>query len=140
MERIVIDTNVFISSLRSANGASYRLLRLMEKGSYEFAVSVPLVTEYEDVAKKQITDLSLNKSDIETLIDNVCSLAIRQKIFFLWRPFLKDPKDDHVLEVAVSSNSKYIITFNTKYFGQVERFGIEAITPQEFLQRIGEIK
>ena len=32
----------------------------------------------------------------------------KHDIFYLWRPILKDPKDDHVLELAVKSNSQFI--------------------------------
>ena len=56
------------------------------------------------------------------------------EIFYLWRLFLKDQKDDLVLEVAVKSQSKYIITFNQKDFKGAERFGIEVLTPYAFLK------
>ena len=62
------------------------------------------------------------------------------EIFFLWRPFLKDPKDDMVLELAVEAEVEYIVTHNLKDFNGVEHFGIKAITPKEFLQIIGEIR
>ena len=60
-----------------------------------------------------------------------------RKIFFLWRPFLKDPKDDLVLEVAVESQSEYIITFNTKDFKGCDKFGIAVVTPQEYITMRG---
>ena len=37
-----------------------------------------------------------------------------RRIFFLWRPFLKDPKDDMVLELAVEAEVEYIVTHNLK--------------------------
>jgi len=57
----------------------------------------------------------------------------------LWRPFLRDAKDDFVLELAIESNSKYIITYKVKDFKGIDEFGIKAITPKEFLNIIGEI-
>ena len=72
-------------------------------------------------------------------IDYLCASAVRQKIYFLWRPFLKDPKDDMVLELAVASGSRYIITFNKNDFKGVDKFGILAVTPKEFLHIKGEI-
>ncbi|MBF0231380.1 MAG: PIN domain-containing protein [Desulfamplus sp.] len=84
--RIVIDTNVFISALRSKRGASYK-----------------------------------------------------REIFYLWRPILKDPNDDMVLELAVESESDYILTYNKKDFLQSISFGIERLTPKEFLEILGEL-
>ena len=59
-----------------------------------------------------------------------------QKIYFLWRPFLKDPKDDHVLEVAIASQTKTIVTHNIKDFKGSEQFGIRAISPKDLLKEI----
>ena len=59
---------------------------------------------------------------------------------YLWRPTLRDPKDDFVLELAVESNCDYIVTFNKKDFVEAENFDIKAITPSDFLRVIGEIK
>jgi predicted nucleic acid-binding protein len=60
-------------------------------------------------------------------------------LFFLWRPYLKDPEDDMVLELAVTANCDFIVTYNIKDFKGAEEFGVEVITPQEFLERIGEL-
>ena len=66
-------------------------------------------------------------------MDYILSKSSIREIFFLWWPYLRDAKDDMVLEVAVESRSKYIITFNKRDFKGIERFGIEAVTPQEFM-------
>ena len=58
--------------------------------------------------------------------------------FFLWRPWLNDPNDDMVLELAVASMSKYIITYNLKDFKNIRSFGIEAIPPKRFLEILEE--
>jgi len=57
----------------------------------------------------------------------------------LWRPYLRDPKDEFVLELAVAANCEYIISFNKKDFRGTEKFGIEVVTPAEFLKYIGAI-
>ena len=137
--RIVLDTNVLISALRSRNGASFRLLRLVGQERFELFVSVPLVLEYECTAKRQSRSLGLLHSDIDDILDHLCQVSEHRKIFFLWRPFLKDPKDDMVLELAVESEVDFIVTHNLRDFVGVEQFGISAITPQEFLRKIGEI-
>lgn len=45
-----------------------------------------------------------------------------------------------LLELAVKSGARYIVTYNQRDFAGCERFGIEALTPAAFLQRIGELR
>ena len=135
--RIVLDTNIVVSALRSKRGASYRLLMQLDRGIYEPAVSVSLVLEYESAAKRLLNQSRLKIHDIETVIDFLCSVAAPVKIFYLWRPFLRDPKDDMVLEVAVAANCSHIVTFNINDFYGAEQFGVRVVTPQKFLVEIG---
>lgn len=136
---IVIDTNVFLAALRSTRGASYRLMMLIDSDLFEPAVSVALLLEYESVAKRHGRQTGLAASDVEDILDFVCSVAAQCKIFYLWRPALKDPKDDMVLELAVAAGCEYIVTFNVGDFAGSERFGVGIATPQEFLAIIGEL-
>ena len=137
--RVVIDTNVLVAALRSKRGVAYRLLLLMDSEAFEICVSVPLVLEYESAAKRQAKHSRLTARDVDAIIDYICSVATAKKIFYLWRPVLKDCKDDMVLELAVAAGCEYVITFNTSDFAGAERFGIKIVTPREFLQVIGEL-
>jgi len=137
--QIVIDTNVFVASLRSQYGASYKLFMLLGSGKFEANLSVPLAIEYEEAAKALIGKTALKTRDIDDILDYVCSVANRRKIFYLWRPFLKDPEDDMVLELAVSAGCDVIVTYNKIDFQGVEQFGIRALTAKEFLKEIGEL-
>ena len=137
--RIVIDTNVLVAALRSRRGASYKLLKLIDSGKFDFSVSVPLVLEYESVAKRLVGKTPLTVSDIDDILDYLCATATRREVFFLWRPFLNDPKNDMVLELAVAADCDYIVTFNSRDFVGVEQFGLQPITPQAFLKEIGEL-
>ena len=130
--RIILDTNVVISALRSRKGTSFALLQQIHRPEIEIAVSVPLVLEYEKVTREHQNELIFSREDIATLIDYLCSIAIRQKIYYLWRPRLRDAADEMVLEVAVAAHCDYIITFNKKDFAGSEQFGVFAITPKEF--------
>lgn len=138
--QVVIDTNVVISALRSQYGASYKLLMLLEKANFETNLSVPLLLEYEDVSKRQAEELELSEKTIDNILDYLCTVSRRWKIHYLWRPLLKDPQDDMVLELAVASKSEAIITYNKGDFSGVEQFGVRLITPQELLVELGEIK
>ena len=138
--QIVVDTNVLLSALRSNQGASFLLLTLIGRSNlFDINLSVPLVLEYEDVAKRPGLVPNLSERDVDDVLDYLCSVAHRHTIFFLWRPFLKDPKDDMVLELAVEAQCDYIVTFNRKDFAGSEKFGITVLTPQEFLRKIGII-
>ncbi len=137
MYSVVVDTNVFLAALKSSRGASYRLLMLMGTGAFTVNISVPLVLEYEDVAKRYLQTTALYVQDLENILDYICAVAARQNIYYLWRPFLRDAQDDMLLELAVAASCQFIITFNHKDFVGVEQFGIGCITPKMFLQMIG---
>jgi putative PIN family toxin of toxin-antitoxin system len=136
--KIVLDTNIIYSAVRSKRGMSYRLLSKIDEQKYKIQISVPLILEYEDVLKRNLTNLILTESDIDDLIDYLCKVGEKRKIYYLWRPVLKDIKDDFILELAVESESDYIITYNIKDFKAAENFNIKVITLKEFLTKLGE--
>lgn len=98
---------------------------------------MPLVLEYKAVATRFIGEIPLTETDIDAVIDYLCAVANYKQIFYLWRPFLADPGDDMVLELAVVANCEFIVTYNLKDFRGGERFGIQIITPKAFLEQIG---
>jgi putative PIN family toxin of toxin-antitoxin system len=137
--QVVIDTNVIISGLRSRRGSAFQLLNLVDTGRFNIHLSVPLVLEYQDVLLRELSNLYINATEVEQFLEFYCLAATKHRIFFLWRPYLPDPKDDMVLELAVAGECDSIVTFNTRDFVGVERFGIRAIKPAEFLKSIGAL-
>lgn len=137
--QIVIDTNVIIAALRSKRGASNLLLRLLDVGDWKAHISVPLIFEYEEVCYRLSASLGLNTEQINDFLDYLCSVCKHHKIFYLWRPYLKDADDDFLLDLAVEAGVDFIITFNKKDFIGVEKFAIEVLTPKEFLQKTGDL-
>ena len=135
--KIIIDSNVILSGLKSKNGYSFKLLKQIPNNKFKVAISVPLILEYESLLMSNIKTLGLNKKDINDFINYICKISEHTKIYYLWRPFLKDPYDDHLLEVAVASSSNYIITFNIKDFINIEQFGIKALKPKDFIKISG---
>jgi len=136
---IVIDTCVFISALRSRQGASFKLLSVLGNEEIDLYLSVPLILEYEAVAKRMSRTIGLTHSDIEDIIDYLCAIGKHRQVHYLWRPNLKDPGDDLILELAVESECNYIVTYNIKDFVGSEKFQVEVVTPQKLLRIIGEI-
>jgi putative PIN family toxin of toxin-antitoxin system len=137
--RIVIDTNVLVAALRSRRGASYKLLMLLGGERFAVSISVPLVLEYEDAAKRLIGAAAWSESDFHDILDYICAVADHQEVHYLWRPFLKDADDDMVLEAAVAAGCDFIVTYNKADFRHVERFGLRVVTAKEFLEEIGEL-
>ena len=136
---IVLDTNVLIAGLRSRNGTSFQLLSLIGESAFELNVSVPLVLEYEEVAKRESRALGLTHAEIDDVLDYLCAVATHREIYFLWRPVLRDAADDMVLEVAVEASCDFVVTHNGRDFVGAERFGIRVLTRGEFLKRIGGV-
>jgi len=138
--RVILDTNVLVSALRSAMGASYAIVSQLPSARFQIALTVPLYLQYQDVlTRPQHMTGASTRDDILNFLRYLCSIAHRQRVFFLWRPWLKDPKDDMVLEAAVASHSRYIITHNLRDFtgsGIEEYFGILPMRPREFLHRL----
>ena len=92
--------------------------------------------EYEDVLKRNQTVLGLSGQEIESILNYFCLIGEHHKIYFLWRPFLADPKDDHLLELAIASGTRRIVTFNQKDFKGSDKFGINTISPKEIMEEI----
>lgn len=135
---IVVDTNVLISAQRSRRGASGKLLSLLGTDHFEVHLSVALALEYEDVLMRYRVELGLTQDDVTDLVDAICALSTPHEIYYLWRPYLRDLGDEFVLDLAVTAGCGYIVTFNQRHFAGVERFGIQVLTPGEFLKVIGE--
>ena len=140
LPKVVMDTNVLVSALRSSRGASFKLLSLIDAGKFSLCISVPLVLEYEAAIKKQARATGLTVADLDAVIDYICHVAEHYKVYYLWRPFLRDPKDDMVLELAVSSGADAVVTYNKADFKGIEQFGVKIVSPKDFLKQIGELK
>lgn len=137
--RAVIDTNVLVSAFRSRRGASYKLISLLPSNKFSIVISAPLVLECEGVLRRGDLPAEISEKDIGDFIDFLCYVGFRQDIFFLWRPFLPDPSDDLVLEVAVAASCHASITYNKRHFSGAEKFGLRIVDPKEFLRDIGGI-
>ena len=134
---MVLDTNVLVAGLRSRRGASFRLLELVGADAVRPVLSVPLVLEYEAVLKRQAKVLGLTPRAIDGLLDDLCLLSEHHVVYYLWRPTLRDPSDEMVLELAVAAGCPHIVTHNVRDFAGSERFGVEPYTPQQWLTKTG---
>jgi predicted nucleic acid-binding protein len=136
--QIVIDTNVLVAAARSNAGASFELLRLFAAGDarWQWNISTALLLEYEAVLKREQHRQGRSLAVVDRFLDDVAARANRHAIFYLIRPFLADPDDELILELALASASSYIVTHNRGDFRDAERFGIKVLVPGEFLRTI----
>ena len=133
---VVLDTNVVVSALRSQQGAAFRVLATVGGDRFDIAISVPIVVEYEAALVAQRVP-EIGEGDIRTVLDYLCDVGHQQEVFFLWRPTLRDPNDDMVLELAVAAQCAAVVTYNVRDFQGSERFGVEVWTPADLLRKVG---
>lgn len=137
--KLVLDTSVMVAALRSPSGASAELLRMARHNHFEVLISVGMILEYEAVLKRleHLVVAGLSGPDIDDLLDAFCIFAKPITNHFRWRPALRDPDDDLVLETAVNGLADLIVTFNLADFESATiRFGILVCQPSEALRRV----
>jgi len=135
---VVIDTNVIVAGLIGGKGPNREILRYCFKGKLQPYIGVALYNEYQDLlSRKNIQALCKQSSvTLAEFLDDFSSICMPVDVWFLWRPNLNDEADNHVLELAVAANVRYIVTNNIKDFAQAELklAGYEVITPPELLR------
>lgn len=137
--RLVLDTDVIVAALRSPSGASAAILLAALEGCVTLLANVPLVIEYEATCSRleHRQAAGLSEAEARQFLDAVAALIEPVNTYFLWRPQLRDPADEMVLEAAVNGNAFAIVTFNFKDYGNTpQQFGVELLKPREALARI----
>ncbi len=137
--RLVLDTNIVVAAMRSPSGASAALLREARHGRIQVLANVALAIEYEAVCRLAEHQLAsgLDDADITTFLDAVIAMVEPVDTHFMWRPQLRDPADEFVLEAAVNGGAAAIVTFNLRDFGTAPLgFGISVLKPADALKRI----
>ena len=122
MMLVTLDTNIIYQALKSASGASFFILQQVRERKIQIALSVSLFEEYEDVLKreKSLKNFGLDIEDIDKFLRFIAYVGKPYTIYYLFRPNLKDEKDNMVVELAVTSQSDYIVTSNIKDFKNAE--------------------
>ncbi len=137
--RIVLDTNIVVAGLRSPNGASAALIEKALRREFVIVLSVALALEYEAACCEPQHRIAsgLSEAQVRVVVTVLCSVAEPAVPWFLWRPQLRDPADEMVLETAINGRADALVTFNRKDYGQTPlRFGIELLSPQDALRRV----
>ena len=140
MRRAVLDTSVLVAGLRSGLGASARLLGLVADGIVTPLVSTPLFLEYEDVLKRQIhlQAMTMTEDALDGFLSALASASAAVEVHYKWRPQVRDPGDEMVLEAAINGRAAALVTHNLRDLADAGKaFGIPVIRPDEALERCG---
>ncbi len=135
--KIVIDTNVLVSALRSASGPSFALMQLVRADEIHMFCSPALFLEYEDVLNRpaQLRASGLGGEDIGHILADLAKHIKPVVTHYQWRPQLRDPSDEMVLEAAANAGAQAIVTYNLRDFSPAVAFGIEVLNPQQTFRR-----
>jgi putative PIN family toxin of toxin-antitoxin system len=135
----VLDTNVVVAAMRSPTGASAALLMAARCSELTMLANVALALEYEATCQLAEHRLAagLDLNEVGIFVDVVLAMVEPVETHFMWRPQLRDPADEFILEATVNGQAAAIVTFNRRDFGAAPaQFGIELLTPAEAIRRI----
>ena len=137
--RIVIDTNIFVGACLGT-GASGQVIAACIQGRAIPIMSTTLFLEYEDVLSRAslFAHCRLDSAEREELLDIFLARCEWVRVFYLWRPNLRDEGDNHLLELAVSGGAEGLVTRNYKDLSNpVRRFPqVRIFSPEHFLEEI----
>jgi putative PIN family toxin of toxin-antitoxin system len=128
-----------VAALRSDQGASRRLVTSALDGDFELLVSAPLMVEYEAILTKSehLAVIGLTVGEVNEILDALAKVSTPVPFRFLWRPRLKDPADEMVLETAVNGTADWLVTFNMRHLADAARdFGVRAMRPADAWKRL----
>jgi len=130
---LVIDTNVLVAATRNRQGPSFALMQIVRAGQVILSCSPALFLEYEDVLKRpeQLQASGLLVSDVDAILNELAGLLRPVMTHYQWRPQLRDPADEMVLETAVNSGANAIVTYNLRDFTPAQRFGMLVLNPEQ---------
>ncbi|HNY40803.1 MAG TPA: putative toxin-antitoxin system toxin component, PIN family [Bryobacteraceae bacterium] len=136
---MVLDTDVIVAAMRSPAGASAAILRSVREGRVTLLLSVALAFEYEALCMRAEHRLAsgLSERQADQFGTAVVAMAEPVETHYLWRPQLRDPDDEMVLEAAVNGRADMLVTFNQRDYGPAPgRFGIDLLLPRDAIERI----
>ena len=137
--RVVLDTNIFIGACLGV-GASNKTLAAGLRGLYLPLMGSALFLEHEAVLGRDALFASCRLSGQERseLFDIYLAACEWTRIYFGWRPNLRDEGDNHLVELAVAGSAHYLVTRNMRDFAANELTfpGLRIVSPETFLKEV----
>lgn len=131
--KVVVDTNVFIGACLGQGACCAVIAACLEERLLPL-MGVALFAEYEDVLGR--TELfarsRLNAAERAELLDIFLATCCWTRIYYGWRPNLRDEGDNHLVELAVAGGAEYIVTRNLRDVASMELLfpGLKAVFPE----------
>jgi len=134
---LAVEPSALVAAAHARGGASFALVSAIPSARFQICLSVSLYAEWQDVLiRPEHLPPGQSPADATAFLRYMASQAWHQDIFFHWRPFLPDPDDDMILELAFAAGCPFIVTHNVRDFAGSEALGVEAITPRDFLAHL----
>jgi putative PIN family toxin of toxin-antitoxin system len=134
---VVIDTNVFVGACLGIGASSAVVARCLD-GACEPLMGGALFAEYEDVLSRSalFKRCRLTAAERSELFDIFVAHCRWTRIYFGWRPNLRDEADNHLIELALAGGASHIVTRNVRDVAAMElRFPhLAVVTPERFLK------
>jgi putative PIN family toxin of toxin-antitoxin system len=139
MIRIVADTNVLVSACIGRGPAS-KVIEACLTGRLAPMLSLALFLEYEDVINRT-TPFARARFDLHQrndMLDALFSRCTLIDIHYRWRPNLRDEGDNHLIELAIAANARYLVTSNIRDFsdGDLRFDRVELIEPARLAREL----
>ena len=133
---LAIDTNILVAATRNRRGPSFALMQIIRLGQAKMFCSPALFLEYEDVLKRpaHLSASGLSGSDVDAILNELARTIEPVMTHYQWRPQLRDPADEMVLEAAANAQAHAIVTYNLRDFGPAKLFGIPVLNPEQTFQ------
>ncbi|WP_293661363.1 putative toxin-antitoxin system toxin component, PIN family [Rhodoferax sp. OV413] len=137
--KLLLDTNILVAATRNRYGPSFALLQMIRLKQITMCCSPALFLEYEDVLKRpsQLAASGLLVNDIDAILNQLAGIIEPVTTHYQWRPQLRDPADEMVLEAAANAQAHAIVTYNLRDFGPAKLFGIPVLNPEQAFQHFG---
>jgi putative PIN family toxin of toxin-antitoxin system len=136
---VVIDTNIFVGACLGM-GAPNRVIVAALQNQFAPIMGVALFSEYEAVLSREalFRESRLNASERSELLDIFLAKCRWTRVYYGWRPNLRDEADNHLVELAIAAGASKIVTRNLRDFSNAQlRFdGLQAVSPQDFLKEL----
>jgi putative PIN family toxin of toxin-antitoxin system len=132
--RVVIDTNVFISAIIGQFGYPYKIFNeLVLTGEIRICLSPLLLKEYEEVSQrvrfaKKYPDFPKKAKQLLKALKAIAVVAEPTEVITI----IKDEPDNRVLEIAVAADAGNIVSGNMHHFDFEEFRGIKISSPKAF--------
>lgn len=140
MVRAVVETNILLAALRSRNGASFEVLRRYRQGEFSVVIANTVLTECEEVLKREGPTFGLTGVTVNWFLDALCAGAEAFRVSGSWKPSLPDADDEPLAQLALEGKVGYLVTHNLRHFPAERLSGVGIVSPSEFLQILKQSK